>query len=183
MHYGRIYRIARAVLPKRLRQAVVRRIEAQPVGLRETFSNLAAEIKLARVVSRSASCLKSLRGRRGIKLHLGCGPHMKPGWVNIDLTLNPPRVNENSGTLFVNHDLRLGLPLDDDSCDLIYSAHFFEHLEYKEGQELLRECYRALRPGGVFRISLPNFKGMFDAYLRGDHEYFDLHDIRQLRPD
>src|SRR5947209_17130763 len=108
---------------------------------------------------------------------------MIPDCVNIYLNLIPTRVNENSGTLFVNHDLRLALPLDDDSCDLIYSAHFFEHLEYKEGQELLRECYRALRPGGVFRISLPNFKGMFDAYLRGDHEYFDLHDIRQLRPD
>jgi len=47
----------------------------------------------------------------------------------------------------------------------------------------MRGYNRALRPGGVFRVSLPNFKGLFDAYLRGDEVYVDLIDILALLPE
>jgi predicted SAM-dependent methyltransferase len=79
--------------------------------------------------------------------------------------------------------LRRGLPLQEDSSDLIYSSHFFEHLEYRDGLKLMRACYRALRPGGVFRAAMPNFKGVFDAYIRGDHEYVNLIDILKTLPE
>src|SRR5205823_3176710 len=83
----------------------------------------------------------------------------------------------------INYDLRRGLPLAPGSCDYIYSSHFFEHLEYKQGLQLMRDCYRALRPGGTFRLALPNFKGLFEAYLRRNESYFDLVSIRELLPE
>lgn len=111
---------------------------------------------------------------------MGCGPHLKSGWINIDLTDSPPHTN---GATFINYDLRRGLPLEEGSAALIYSSHFFEHLEYSQGVRLMRDCYRALCPGGTFRISLPDFKTSFAAYLRGDATHFDLYDIHAVMPD
>jgi predicted SAM-dependent methyltransferase len=179
------YTIARAILPKPLRRALVRRYRAQPEGLREGFWNFWNEIKIARVVKASNRSFESLKGKHGLRVHLGCGPHLKPGWVNIDLAKDPPEIDATAppGTMFINYDLRLGLPLDNGSCDMIYSAHFIEHLEYRHGVQLLRECYRVLRSGGVFRACLPNFKGAFAAYLRGDHEYGDLINVLEVSPE
>jgi hypothetical protein len=47
----------------------------------------------------------------------------------------------------------------------------------------MRDCYRVLRPGGTFRVSLPNFKGLFEAYVRADNKYVDLIDIYQVYPE
>ena len=65
---------------------------------------------------------------------------------------------------------------------MIYSSHFFEHLSYGDAVALLRECRRTLQPGGVFRAALPNFKGDFEPYLRGDAGYFHLLDVFELLP-
>src|SRR5262249_27701993 len=50
----------------------------------------------------------------------------------------------------------------------------FEHLDCENGIRLMRDCYRLLSNGGVFRIALPNFRRVFDAYLKQDWQYFDL---------
>jgi predicted SAM-dependent methyltransferase len=52
------------------------------------------------------------------------------------------------------------LPFEDDSFTFIYSEHFFEHLTPSLARELLRECYRVLKVGGVLRTVVP------DAILR-----------------
>src|SRR5215472_7118013 len=57
------------------------------------------------------------------KLNLGCGPNLKPGWINIDL--------------FDSHadlqlDLREKWPFADASVSCIYSEHVFEHFELHE---------------------------------------------------
>jgi predicted SAM-dependent methyltransferase len=39
---------------------------------------------------------------------------------------------------------------------------------------LIQDCYRILKPGGRFRIALPNFRRSFEAYLNGDDGYFSL---------
>jgi predicted SAM-dependent methyltransferase len=169
-----------------VKNAIRARVEAQPEGLRAALMNLWNEIKTARIVRSSAKSFDALRGKKNIKLHVGAGDDIKLGWVNIDLNLRvPPHIDpaKHPDTIFINYDLRRGLPLDDESCELIYSSHFFEHLEYAQGVRLMRDCYRALRPGGVFRISLPNFKGLFEAYLKGDGEYVDGVQIREVLPE
>ena len=141
--------------------------------------NVWDEIKFVIITQFSIRSLAALRGERGLKVELGCGPNIRLGWVNIDLGARFPSEIDptvHSDTMVINYDLRRGLPLEEGSCDYIYSSHFFEHLEYQHGLKLMRDCYRALRPGGVFRIVLPNYRGAFEAYLRGDYEYFELID-------
>lgn len=179
------YTVARTILPRPLRKTLVKRYQAQPEFLREALRNLRNEIRIARIVRESNRKFAALKDAQGLKVHLGCGPYIKPGWVNIDLTEHLPEIAPDAqpGTMFINYDLRLGLPLSEASVEMIYSSHFFEHLEYKHGLRLLRDCYRALRPGGLFRISLPDFKGSFEAYLRADEKHFDLINIRDALPE
>lgn len=93
----------------------------------------------------------------GVRLHLGCGPNLLDGWVNIDL-------EPDYGPDLV-HDLSQGLPYPDGSVDLIHSEHFFEHLTLPEGLALMAECRRVLRPGGRLRIAMPDLRSTVLAYL------------------
>ena len=62
-------------------------------------------------------------------------------------------------------DLTKGLPFPDDSINMIYSSHVFEHFTYLEGQALLKESLRVLVPGGIFSIAVPNARLYIDSYL------------------
>ena len=179
------YLVARTILPSPLRRSLLKRYQAQPESLRNALSNLKNEFKIARIARAAKDKFNSLAGMQNLKIHLGCGPYIKSGWVNIDLADRPPVVDSNGfpGTTFINYDLRLGLPLSDGSAEMIYSSHLFEHLEYKHGLRLLRDCHRVLRPDGVFRIVLPDFKSSFGAYLRADEKHFDLYDIHDVMPE
>lgn len=102
---------------------------------------------------------KILKTSTTVKIELGAGN--KPGtdgWTTIDIT---EKCN-------IYWDLRNGLPFPDESIDGIYSCHFFEHLNYKNAQSLLKECYRVLKPNGFFSISVPNAKIYIDAYNSGE---------------
>jgi predicted SAM-dependent methyltransferase len=148
-------------------------------SLKLAVRNLWNEIKIVNIANASAICFRSLKGQRALKIHLGCGSDIKAGWINIDLSLGHlPKLNNglSSDTVFINHDLRSGLPLEDGSCKFIYSSHFFEHLEYQDGLKLMRDCYRVLEPRGVFRIVLPDIVALFEAYRRRDESYFELLD-------
>ncbi|MDQ3815848.1 MAG: methyltransferase domain-containing protein, partial [Armatimonadota bacterium] len=150
------------------------------------LGNLWTEIKIIRLVRNARRSFQALKGKKNLKVHLGSGADIRAGWVNIDLAFKRgPQVDTATllETSIINYDLRLGLPLEDNSCALIYSSHFFEHLEYRHGLKLLRDCHRVLQAGGVFRAALPHFRGMFEAYVKGDHQYIDLVDILPLLPD
>src|SRR5271169_5830573 len=106
------------------------------------------------------------------RLHLGCGRHTKPGWVNIDIWPNPQEAPSEKDVTTINYDLTRGLPLADNTCAEIYSSHFLEHLSAFEGAHLLGDCYRVLRQGGRLRTCLPDFSRLAHAYVNGDAEYF-----------
>ena len=100
---------------------------------------------------------QALLGAR--KLHLGCGPHVKQGWHNIDGIVAPG---------IVSWDLSSGLScVDSDTIDLMFTEHFIEHIKRDEAVRLLADCYRALRKGGVIRVSTPCLGVMVKDYARG----------------
>jgi predicted SAM-dependent methyltransferase len=163
----------------RVKRTLLKLLSKQREPVQHAVRNLWAEMRISIVTRRSVSELKGLRQKKGLKIQLGCGQDVRSGWVNIDLDLHHSLTRKATAlpdAVFINHDLRTGLPLDNNSCDYIYSSHFLEHLEYKQGFNLLRECHRALTDGGVFRIALPDYRGIFRAYLQGDHSYFKLID-------
>lgn len=79
-------------------------------------------------------------------LHLGCGPVILPGWVNIDVHPYPgvDRVL----------DLREGLPFE--QASFIFAEHFIEHFALEDALRLATECRRALADDGVLRLTTPN---------------------------
>jgi predicted SAM-dependent methyltransferase len=69
-----------------------------------------------------------------------------------------------------NGDLQLDLtqpiPFPDNSIEKIYSSHLIEHFAYPSPMlDLLRECIRILKPGGVFSIAVPNARIFLEAYM------------------
>jgi predicted SAM-dependent methyltransferase len=82
------------------------------------------------------------------RLHLGCGLHPLPGWLNSDLFPTDP------GILHLDAGRRF--PFADAQFDWIYSEHLIEHLNFTGGARQLAECRRVLRPGGRLRIATPD---------------------------
>jgi predicted SAM-dependent methyltransferase len=106
----------------------------------------------------------SLRGQRGLKLHLGCGSRVTPGWVNVDSYEQPG--------LDLRWDLRDALPVDAGAADLVYSEHVLEHLDFDDARALIRDIFRVLSPGGRLRLGVPDAELYLQAYVRGDDHFF-----------
>jgi len=116
--------------------------------------NLLREIKIAALHRRGGRAAKRLRDKRELKLHFGCGINKKLGWVNIDL--------HNGSDLQL--DARRPIPLPDRCAAIVYSEHFFEHLEHPwETNVFLNECFRLLRSNGLFSVGVPDTEWPLDA--------------------
>jgi len=69
-----------------------------------------------------------------------------------------------------------GLPAPDDSFDYVVSIHALPAIPYSKLVTVLGELRRVLKPGGVLRLGLPDAEKGFNAYLRGDLDYFLIPD-------
>ena len=140
-----------------------RAIECNRLGLfsqgeREALHFLLEEQQIAEHHQKGLQTIQQLSLTRPTKINLGCGQHPKPGFLNIDSSLG------NDLTL----DLRKDLPFESDSCDLIFSEHFIEHLGYPQPvTNLFRECLRVLKPGGLLHFSVPDTGWPMADYNKG----------------
>lgn len=58
----------------------------------------------------------------------------------------------------IRHDVTKPLPIPDESVDLYQSEDVFEHIEYERLPATISEIYRILKKGGLFRLSLPDYR-------------------------
>ncbi|HEX6961347.1 MAG TPA: methyltransferase domain-containing protein [Lacipirellula sp.] len=86
-----------------------------------------------------------------LRLNLGCGDKILPGYVNVDVA--PSRAGKKPDVLC---DLRRLEPFETDSVDEILSVHVIEHFWRWEVADILREWLRVLKPGGVMILECPN---------------------------
>lgn len=96
------------------------------------------------------------RNYQAMKLHLGCGRKHIPGFVHVDLADYPHvdfRVPVNQLTF-----------AQENSVELIYASHVLEHFGRYEVDQLLREWFRVLQPGGVLRLAVPDFEAVVHRY-------------------
>jgi len=117
-------------------------------------------------------------------VNLGCGNVGHDDWINIDfgalafVNQHPwlkkiifalhlaPVVYQRpwpKNILFIN--LRNQFPFADNSLDFVYSSHFIEHIQTYEVIALFKQCYRALKPGGIMRIATPDLEVIARQYL------------------
>ena len=91
-----------------------------------------------------------------LKLHLGCGQKFIPGFIHIDAIQYD----------HVDHCQQVG-ELDnfaDASASLIYACHVLEHFSRWEYKKVLKEWHRVLEPGGLLRLSVPDFAACAKLY-------------------
>lgn len=91
------------------------------------------------------------------KLQIGAGKTLLDGWLCTDLHPSRPE------TLRLDATRRFPFP---DAClDFVLAEHVIEHVRYRAGQRMLRECWRTLRPGGVLRVATPDLARIVAMYL------------------
>jgi|LQYC01.1.fsa_nt_gi Uncharacterized protein conserved in bacteria len=135
-----------------------------------------------------------------LKVNLGCGLNAPSEWVNIDgsfsallskrkrlyqalckiFRIKPVPWPENIKIV----DVRKGLPFPDGSSEAIFSSHMLEHLDFDEGDFVIKEAFRCLRGGGVIRIIVPDLFQTAQKYVdcmindpQKEHSYNFLRDL------
>jgi predicted SAM-dependent methyltransferase len=108
-----------------------------------------------------------------LKLELGAGANRHDGWQATDLV---------GGADCLAVDVTQLFPFESDQFDYIYSEHMIEHLTFEQGQNMLRESYRVLKPGGVARIVTPSLDFVTDVTCGNYVEYKEW-SIRSFVPD
>jgi SAM-dependent methyltransferase len=63
------------------------------------------------------------------------------------------------------HDLTKPLPFESNSFHAINAYHVFEHLSLRDGERFAVEIERILKPGGIFRISVPDLERIAREYI------------------
>jgi predicted SAM-dependent methyltransferase len=92
-------------------------------------------------------------------LNIGCGSYysMESTWTNLDFASNNEHVTA--------HNLLKGIPFSDNSFDFVYHSHVLEHFSKNDGERLIKECYRVLKPGGILRVAIPDLEGIARNYI------------------
>jgi predicted SAM-dependent methyltransferase len=115
-----------------------------------------------------------------LKLNLGCGTTAPEGWLNIDSSPNVllakiPGNKFLKKLLYSMHlmseegykaqwqrnivycNLTKSFPsLPPNSCSVIYTSHFLEHIPLENAKKLILRAYQMLTPGGILRIAVPD---------------------------
>lgn len=90
------------------------------------------------------------------KLHIGCGKRdFGSEWVHID------------GANFhhiEHHDITNLSQYKDNVVDLIYASHVLEYFDREEVKDVLKEWHRVLKPNGILRLAVPNFRALHYVY-------------------
>lgn len=100
-------------------------------------------------------------------VNIGCGNIYHKDWINIDYTAYSKEV--------IQHDLSKGIPLKSQTVDFLYNSHILEHFNKKDGHNLLLECKRVLKKGGILRIVVPDLKCLAEEYLNAFNSIKELH--------
>lgn len=90
------------------------------------------------------------------RLHLGCGDHPLPGWLNSDYEPREPGI--------VRLDATRPFPLPSDTFATVFSEHMIEHVPPAGGAVMLAETFRVLQPGGRVRITTPDLAFLTALY-------------------
>ncbi len=93
-----------------------------------------------------------------MKLHVGCGNVILPGWTNLDI--------EKLSGVDVVDDITTLTKIPNNSCDIIYASHVLEHVGRNEFEDVIRVWNHKLKKNGILRIAVPDFEKIIIWYQR-----------------
>ena len=92
-----------------------------------------------------------------MKLHLGCGKKYIPGDFHID-AFDDDHIDHVCSI----DNLEF---IEDNSIEVIYSAHVLEHFKRQRLNKVLLEWNRVLVKDGILRIAVPDFEAIVDVEI------------------
>ena len=97
-------------------------------------------------------------------LNIACGNSyvVSNEWVNLDFE----PVTED----VLQCDILKDLPFKENSISNVYCSHFVEHVPDNELNELFKNFYKILKPGGRLLIVTPDFNEMCKSYIKAVDE-------------
>ena len=114
-------------------------------------------------------------------IQYGAGAFGPDGWVNFDcsptliiqqLPVAGPLIRMACKTRFSKSvrygDIVRGLPVGDKTAKGVYCSHVLEHLSLHDLRIALRNTFRILVPGGIFRMVLPDLRHIAAKYVRDE---------------
>jgi len=129
------------------------------VGLAQALRGLRRDVcVLVWLIKRNGKIVDYLNAHPVRKLQIATSNNLLPGWLNTDIFLNQDTV--------VYLDATRRFPFDDNTFDYVMAEHMIEHVEYREAQVMLRECFRVLKPGGRVRVATPDLRFLLALYSR-----------------
>ena len=109
----------------------------------------------------------------------GCGLSAPYEWINFDVspTLRLQKLpiigsllKKKLNTVFSSNvlygDIIKGLPVKDNSCDALFCSHTLEHLSLEDFRIALKNSYKILKKGGIFRCIVPDLEFAARLYIK-----------------
>jgi predicted SAM-dependent methyltransferase len=109
-------------------------------------------------------------------MNVGCGSIMPADWVNVDgdTWANPDATYLGLTEELAGHVIQRNGWLAEFDC--IVANHVICHIDHHELPVALRNIRSMLKPGGVFRVLVPDLFGAYLAWGRGDEDWFPQSD-------
>lgn len=145
---------------------VVRRIDAGRAYIAQRYSPeaIAKQWETAFIAARAGSETPAQLDKF-VKLNLGCGNKLLPGYINVDIA-----ESRGEGRPDVVCDLRRLTSFADASADEVLSVHVVEHFWRWEAVEVIKEWVRVLKPGGKMILECPNLLSACEEFIRNPDE-------------
>ena len=129
--------------------------ERRPSALTKIWYDVAdaADNLLCRLDLIKSAQFSAISGRDTVALYAGRLSRALPQYrSHIGMT---PFFPSSRNILF---DVTNKMPIHDNSVDYYQSEDVFEHIEYEKLPAIFDEIFRVLKPGGLFRLSLPDYR-------------------------
>lgn len=96
-----------------------------------------------------------------IKLNLGCGDKLLPGFINVDVASE--RSGKKPDIICDVRDLKL---IESNYADEVLAVHVIEHFWRWEVLDILIEWKRVIKPGGLIILECPNLISACEEFLK-----------------
>ncbi len=115
------------------------------------------------------------------RLQIGCGNVIIDGWLNVlyERRQEYGALKQVKNGWFLNYNLLGPWPVSDNSLSFVAGSHVIEHLDLNAGLQIVAQAYRALKNGGVIRLSCPDLETYAKHYVNKDAAFFNHPKIKE----